>query len=63
MRVRTLLLFRTNFGPWDLVSVGIKEDDFGTFAMKRESAVGPFYQKLVLLRYFPKYGTFTSVLK
>ena len=49
--VRSLLLFRTNSGLRDLVSVGIEQDDFGTLAMKGESAVGPFYQNLVLLRY------------
>ena len=43
--------------------MGINQDLFGTFAMKRGSVLGPFYQKLVLLRYFPKYGTFTSVRK
>ena len=38
-------------GLWDLVSVGIKQDDFGTFAMKRGSGLGPFVRKIVLLRY------------
>ena len=37
--------------------MGIEQDDFGTLAMKPESVLGPFYRKLVLLRYFPKFGT------
>ena len=43
----------------DILTSLIEQDDFGTLAMKGESAVGPFYRKLVLLRYFPKFGTFS----
>ena len=42
--------------------MGINQDLFGTFAMKRGSVLGPFYQKLVLLRYFPKFGTHLVLL-